>query len=218
MEDVLKVIMQNWLFSLIAGAAGLILSRAATIFTLIVLGFYVGSYMLLPMAAEKFDAVKEMLKNVKNTQIAYWIAGIIGAVGMVILYKIALFLVGFFATGAMVYFAYSYIDEMFNISKYINFMDPATFKIIVAAVLGAVGGFYILFKERIVSTWIAIILGSGVLSVSLIHVYNTFVEKMTLDESLSFLMSSTGLYLIAVLFVVFLVIGYFLNRQPRRSF
>lgn len=213
MESIIKVIIENWIMSLIAGLAGIFLARVATLGTLMILGFYVGSYMLLPIAVENFENLKDIFKEAKNAQMAYWIFGVGGALGMVIVYKIALFLVGFFATGAIAYLGYSYLDQMIAISKYIKFLDPDTFKLVVAAVLGAFGGFYLYFREKVISTWLAIILGSGVVSISLIHIFNIYGRNMSFQDSYNFLTSKEGLYLIAGVFVVLIIIGYFANRR-----
>lgn len=216
MESLVKVIISNWIPSLIVGAAGLFLNTIAVKLAMVVLGFYVGAYLLYPISGEYLDFMKDVTKDPTKAQIAFWVFGGAGGLGLILLYNFFLFLVGALVSGAVIYFLYSYIDQSFNISKYITFMDPSYFKLAIVGVFGIIGGLYAYLKEKQVSQWLGIGVGSAILSISLIHVFNTFVRKMSFDESYNFIMSTTGLYIMLALFIVFIYIGYLITKKRNK--
>ncbi len=215
MEELVKTIIENWQVSIVVGVAGILLARAFTFLIMIILGFYLGAYVLYPMAYQNIDALKEFVADPQKQYIAFWVFGVIGALGMTIIYKVALFAVGFLAVGMISYFAYGWVDQNYNISQYITFMDPEMFKIALVAVLGAIGGFYFASKERVVSKWIAIGIGSAVSSITIVHIYKIFVEKVSFEESYKFILSQTGLYVVLGLFFVLLILGSLIHRNRK---
>ena len=216
MESIVRTIISNWIPSLIIGAAGLFLNTIAVKLAMVVLGFYIGAYLLYPVSGEYLDFMKDVMKDPTKSQIAFWVFGGAGGLGLILLYNVFLFLVGALVSGAVIYFLYSYIDQSFDISKYITFMDPSYFKLAIVGVFGIIGGLYAYFKERQVSQWLGIGVGAAVLSISLTHVFNIFVRKMSFDESYNFIISTTGLYILLGIFVVFIYIGYLITKKGNK--
>ncbi|MCD6449414.1 MAG: hypothetical protein J7L34_02760 [Thermotogaceae bacterium] len=216
MESLVKIVISNWIPSLIIGAAGLFLTNIFVKLAIVLLGFYIGAYLLYPMSGEYSDFMKDVMKDPTKSQIAFWLFGGAGGLGLILLYNVFIFFVGALVSGAVVYFLYSYLDQSFNISQYITFMDPLYFKFAIVGIFGILGGLFAYLKEKQVSQWLGIGVGAAVLSISLIHVFNIFVRKMNSDESYNFIVSTTGLYIMLGLFIILISIGYLIVKKGNK--
>ncbi|AEH51699.1 hypothetical protein [Pseudothermotoga thermarum] len=180
-------------------------------------GFILGGYVLLPILIERFDKIKNWVSN--NYLIALIIAGLIGAIVLYLLYKIFVFLVGFFVFGAVTYFVVDMIFKNFELTSKLNsFIQENWFAILLgfSAVIGVIGGLLAIRKSSTIVAVIGAICGSFILAVEAVGwIYYLYTRDM--QETINAFSETAVLVVVAILTVVILFLSLVLMKKAEKE-
>ncbi len=182
-------------------------------------GFLLGGFVVYPMLCDRFEKFREWVTGSEMTQyLAFFVIGILCAIALYVLFKVFVFLVGFFAAAGVVYYLVDFLIKRFDILPKTNeFIQNNWFVILlgICALAGIISGFFAVKKSSSVIAVLSLLAASVILSIEMIGwIYFLFSKD---QQKTSELFSTTaGLVVLFMLSLVIFICGIYLNFSRKK--
>ena len=219
LKDYLKLILEQWWFVIPMGVFLVVAARYFEKVAIAVFGFLLGTNAVFPLLADKIEPFgKWALQNPTNQMIAIAVIGVLTAVGMYILYASVMFLVGFFTGGILTYYIVNMIVVGFELmDKFPQFVQDnwQVIHVVVAGLIGVIGGFVALKKSTQVVTVLSVIVGAGILSITSVG-WIIYFQTKDWNKVFNTMSQSWAVILLIAVFMFLLILGLYLNFRKKR--
>lgn len=215
----LWLLMQSWYIVVPICVFLIFAARFVEKISVSLFGFLLGGFVVYPMLCDRFEKFREWVTGSELTQyVAFFVLGIICAIALYILFKVFVFLVGFFVGGGVVYYLLDFLIKRFDILSRTNqFVQQNWFVILlgICAAFGIVAGFFAVRKSSSVIAILSLLAASVILSIEVIGWIYFFLSKD--QEKTTALFSSTvGLVVLLVLSLIVFTLGIYFNFSRKR--
>ncbi|PLV60315.1 hypothetical protein [Thermotoga sp. KOL6] len=156
----LKVVIDNWYFSLPAALFLMFASRYVENIAFAVLGFILGINFVFPFLAS-LEALKEYLSNENVKMVVMVAVGVLTAVVIYVLYKYLVFLAAFVTISFLAYYVINFMTNSFGIQN-VQYMNWITLGL--SAFVGMLAGLTAYRRERDFAKILSILVGAAVFS------------------------------------------------------
>ncbi|WP_041083396.1 hypothetical protein [Thermotoga profunda] len=215
----LWLLMQSWYVVIPICVFLIFAARFVEKISVSLFGFLLGGFVVYPMLYDRFEKFREWVTGSELTQyVAFFVLGIICAIALYVLFKVFVFLVGFFVGGGVVYYLLDFLIKRFDVlSKTNQFIQQNWFVIMlgICAVFGIITGLLAVRKSSSVIAILSLLAASVILSIEAIGWIYFFLSKD--QEKTTALFSSTvGLVALLVLSLVVFALGIYFNFSKRK--
>lgn len=177
------------------------------------LGFLLGINFVFPMLYEKIPAMQEYLAQENYKIIAMVVVGIITAALIYALYKFVVFIAGFLLLGAIGYYGFQLIVQYLDVVERIPYYTMIT--IVVAAVLGVIGGFAAFKKSEDTIVILSVIVGAATFSSVLMMLVGKYLLKV--EDLQVFLKEPWVVGVVLVAIIIFAIIGFRISFSRKKA-
>lgn len=215
----LWLLMQSWYVVIPICVFLIFAARFVEKISVSLFGFLLGGFVVYPMLYDRFEKFREWVTGSELTQyVAFFVLGIICAIALYVLFKVFVFLVGFFVGGGVVYYLLDFLIKRFDVlSKTNQFIQQNWFVIMlgICAAFGIITGLLAVRKSSSVIAILSLLAASVILSIEAIGWIYFFLSKD--QEKTTALFSSTvGLVALLVLSLVVFALGIYFNFSKRK--
>lgn len=182
-------------------------------------GFLLGGFVVYPIIYDRFEQFRQWVNESQVTQyVAFFVIGVLCAIALYVLFKVFVFLVGFFAAAGVIYYLLDFVIKRFEILPKMNeFVQQNWFVILlgICAVFGVFAGLFAMRKSSSVIATLSLLAASVILSIELIGwVY--FVSSKDKEKTTALFSSTAGLVVLLTLSLVIFAFGIYFNFSRKR--
>lgn len=219
-DQYLWIMLQSWyvvipICAFLIFAAKFVEKVSVTLF-----GFLLGGFVVYPVLYDKFEKFREWVAGSELSQyVAFFVLAIVSAIALYVLFKVFVFLVGFFAGAGVVYYLLDFLIKRFDVlSKTNEFVQNNWFVILlgICAAFGIFAGLFAMRKSSSVIAILSLLAASVILSIETIG-WIYFLVSNDQEKTLALFSSTAGLVVLLVLSMVIFVMGIYLNFSRKRK-
>ncbi|PLV57175.1 hypothetical protein [Thermotoga sp. SG1] len=209
--DFLKLVVENWYFSLPAALFLMFASRYVEHVAFAVLGFVMGINFVFPLLS-KIEVLNNYLSNENVRTIVMVAVGVLTAVVIYVLYKYLVFLAAFVVVSFLAYYVINFMVNSFNIQN-VQYMDWIVLGL--SVLIGFLAGITAYRKEKDFARMLSVIVGSAVLA-ALVLQYLAGLFNMEFRPESFFENKSMVLFYVS-LFLLFVFVASWYTFRKRLS-
>ncbi|MFN3284420.1 MAG: hypothetical protein ACK40Q_09340, partial [Pseudothermotoga sp.] len=143
-DQYLWIMLQSWYVVLPICAFLIFAAKFVEKVSVSLFGFLLGGFVIYPLLYDKFEKFREWVAGSELSQyVAFFVLAVVSAIALYVLFKVFVFLVGFFAGAGVVYYLLDFLIKRFDVlSKTNEFFQNNWFVILlgICAVFGIFAG------------------------------------------------------------------------------
>lgn len=216
----LWLLMQSWYVVIPICVFLIFAARLVEKISVSLFGFLLGGFVVYPMLCDRFEKFREWVTGSELTQyVAFFVLGIACAIALYVLFKVFVFLVGFFVAGGVVYYLLDFLIKRFDILPKTNdFIQQNWFVILlgICAIFGIFAGLFAMRKSSSVIAMLSLLAASVILSIETIG-WIYFLLSKDQERTIALFSSTTGLAVLLVLSLIIFALGIYFNFSRKRK-
>ncbi|MGJ8455028.1 hypothetical protein ACSFC1_06965 [Pseudothermotoga sp. U03pept] len=183
-------------------------------------GFLLGGFVVYPILYDRFEVFRNWVNDSQIAQyVAFFVIGIACAIALYVLFKVFVFLVGFFAAAGVVYYLADFLVKRFEILPKMNdFVQQNWFPILlgICAIFGVIAGLFAMRRSSSIIAILSLLAASIILAVEAIGwVY--YLASKDVEKTVELFSTVYGLAVLIVICLVFFSFGIYLNFAKKRK-
>lgn len=219
-DQYLWLMMQTWYVVIPICAFLIFAAKYVEKVSVSLFGFLLGGFVIYPMLFDRFEKFRQWAMGSELTQyVAFFVIGIISAVALYVLFKVFVFLVGFFAGAGVVYYLLDFLIKRFDLlSKTNEFVQKNWFVVLLGlcAVFGIFFGFFAMKKSSSVIAVLSLVAASVILSILVVG-WLYFLITNDQEKTIELFSTKAGIVVLLVLSLIIFSLGIYLNFSRKRK-
>ncbi|MEJ5228941.1 MAG: hypothetical protein WHT65_02975 [Pseudothermotoga sp.] len=183
-------------------------------------GFLLGSFVVYPIIYDRFEAFRNWVNSSQIAQyVAFFLIGIACAIAIYVLFKVFVFLVGFFAAAGVVYYLVDFLVKRFEILPKMNdFIQQNWFAILlgICAIFGVIAGLFAIRKSSSIIAILSLLAASLILAIEAIG-WIYYLASKDMEKTIELFSTTYGLAVLIVICLVFFSFGIYLNFMRKKK-